>query len=33
MSFSKISALAGVIALVSKAVAHGIVTGIVVDGV
>ncbi|KAL5316610.1 hypothetical protein ACEPPN_015659 [Leptodophora sp. 'Broadleaf-Isolate-01'] len=33
MSFSKISALAGLVALASKASAHGTATGIVADGV
>jgi len=33
MSFSKICALAGAVALVSKVAAHGTVTGIVADGV
>lgn len=33
MSFSKISALAGVVALASQAAAHGLVTGIVADGI
>lgn len=33
MSFSKLSALAGVAAFASKALAHGTVTGIVADGV
>jgi hypothetical protein len=33
MSFSKISALAGAVALVSQVSAHGTVTGIVADGI
>ena len=33
MSFTKISALTGAIALVSQVAAHGTVTGIVADGV
>jgi len=33
MSFTKISAIAGAIALASHAAAHGTVTGIIADGV
>jgi hypothetical protein len=33
MSFSKISAISGLVALASKAAAHGVVTGIVADGI